>query len=103
MYAVEFIADDGGLADTGSVTITVQDGCLCPAQGDFDDDLFVTPIDLAAEIDILFAGRVDIHDPGCPTTRADLDCDDFATALDLSAMIDYLFAGGSPPCDPCSP
>lgn len=103
VYTVEFIADDGGLADTGSVTITVQDGCFCPAQGDFDDDAFITAIDLSALIDILFAGGVDIQDSGCPSSRADLDCDNFPTSLDLSLMIDHLFAGGQPPCDPCSP
>jgi hypothetical protein len=76
-------------------------GCQCPYQSDFDADNFVTPLDLAAIIDILFAGAPDIQDPGCVTTRADFDCDLFSTPLDLSGLIDYLFASGSGPCDPC--
>jgi hypothetical protein len=77
--------------------------CSCPYQGDFDEDTFVTSIDLAAVIDILFASSPDPQDPNCPTTRADLDCDDFTTPLDLSVIIDYLFASGPPPCNPCTP
>jgi hypothetical protein len=103
VYQIEFVAGDGGLADTGLITITVLDGCLCPSQGDFDTDSFVTAIDLASLIDILFAGGADILDPDCPTSRGDLDCDAFATALDLAVMIDHLFAGGPAPCDPCAP
>jgi hypothetical protein len=75
--------------------------CSCPYQGDFDADGFLTALDLAGMIDILFAGRVDPKDPLCPATRADFDCDGFATALDLGGIIDHLFAGGAGPCDPC--
>jgi hypothetical protein len=77
--------------------------CICPMQGDFDEDDFITALDLAAEIDVLFAGRDDAQDPDCPTTRGDLDCDDFTTALDLAIVIDHLFADGEGPCDPCAP
>ena len=76
--------------------------CSCPHQADFDDDGFITALDLAALIDILFAGSLDIPDPACPTTRGDFDCDGFDTALDLSGLIDHLFAGGAGPCEPCS-
>jgi subtilisin family serine protease len=102
VYQIEFVAGDGGLADTGLVTITVLDGCLCPSQGDFDSDNFITSIDLASLIDVLFSGGTDIIDPWCSTSRGDLDCDAFATALDLAVMIDHLFSGGPPPCDPCA-
>jgi hypothetical protein len=93
--------DDGypDYFESGSITITPS--CDCPYQGDFDEDMFVTPLDLAAVIDILFASGVDPQDPDCPDTRADMDCDGFATSLDLSVIIDYLFASGPGPCDPC--
>jgi hypothetical protein len=77
--------------------------CICPSQSDFDDDTFVTTLDLGALIDILFAGGADVQDPICPVPRADLDCDGFSTPLDLAAIIDHLFAGGPGPCDPCTP
>ena len=73
------------------------------ATAGFDEDGFVTALDLAGLIDVLFSGATDIHDPLCPTTRGDLDCDGFSTALDLGGLIDHLFAGGGAPCDPCNP
>jgi hypothetical protein len=82
--------------------ITIE-SCVCPFQSDFDGDGFITAIDLASMIDILFAGLADIKDPQCPANRSDFDCDGFATALDLASLIDYLFAGGAGPCDPCAP
>lgn len=77
--------------------------CACSNQGDAEPDGFVTALDLASCIDILFAGAPDLHDPACPSPRFDLDCDGFSTALDLSQIIDHLFAGGAGPCDPCAP
>lgn len=78
-------------------------GCSCPHQCDYDDDGFLTALDLSILIDVLFAGTPEITDPGCPTSRGDFDCDGFPTALDLGQLIDHLFAGGDPPCDPCNP
>lgn len=78
------------------------DACTCVFQSDFDEDGFITAIDLSALIDVLFAGALDVQDAGCPVPRGDLDCDGFSTALDLSKLIDHLFAGGSGPCDPCA-
>lgn len=75
--------------------------CICDHQSDFDSDYFVTALDLAAMIDILFAGRPDVQDDDCPGWRGDFDCDCFTTALDLSKLIDHLFAGGQAPCNPC--
>jgi hypothetical protein len=63
-------------------------------RGDLDRDGFITALDLAIEIDILFAGRPLPEPPGL----SDLDCDGFPTALDLAYIIDYLFAGGPMPC-----
>jgi hypothetical protein len=77
--------------------------CDCPNQGDIEPDEFITPLDLAACIDILFASAEDIQDSGCPSPRFDLDCDTFSTPLDLTIIIDYLFASGDGPCDPCVP
>jgi hypothetical protein len=76
-------------------------GCSCPFQSDFDEDGFLTALDLSACIDILFAGSPDVSDPDCPSPRADFDCDSFSTALDLGMLIDHLFAGGDGPCEPC--
>lgn len=77
--------------------------CLCPHQGDLDGDGFLTALDLAIEIDVLFSGHPDITDPICPTSRGDFDFDGFTTALDLSRLIDHLFAGAKGPCNPCAP
>jgi hypothetical protein len=95
---------DDGYPDyfsAGSITIAPPP-CTCPYQGDFDEDIFLTALDLSAIIDILFSGAPDVQDPICPVPRADLDCDGYSTALDLSVIIDHLFAGGPVPCDPCA-
>jgi hypothetical protein len=81
----------------------VCEPCQCPYQSDFDADGFITPLDLAAEIDALFTGGADPQDPLCPTTRGDFDAEGFNTALDLAGLIDHLFASGPGPCDPCNP
>ncbi len=75
--------------------------CDCPSQSDFDEDGFITSLDLAACIDILFAGAEDIQDESCPMPRADFDCDGYSTSLDLAGLIDHLFASGPGPCEPC--
>jgi hypothetical protein len=77
--------------------------CDCPNQGDIEPDAFITSLDLAACIDILYAGADDIQDAGCPSPRFDLDCDDFTTSLDLAKIIDHLYVSGPGPCDPCNP
>jgi hypothetical protein len=76
--------------------------CDCPFQCDFDEDSFLTALDLGDLIDILFAGDPDIIDPSCTTPRGDFDCNSFTTSLDLAGLIDHLFVGGPGPCDPCS-
>jgi hypothetical protein len=82
----------------GSVTT-----CSCPFQCDYDEDGFLTAVDLGALIDVLFGGRVEEQDPQCPTSRGDFSNDGYPDALDLSKMIDHLFAGHPGPCDPCNP
>jgi hypothetical protein len=62
--------------------------------GDLDDDGFITSLDLAALIDVLFQGA-DVPVP--PDERADLNCDGFIDPLDLPIIIDHLFAGAPPP------
>jgi hypothetical protein len=64
------------------------------ARGDIDGDEFLTAVDLALYIDILFAGSP-LPDP---LQLADLNCDGQPDALDLAYLIDHLFAGGDPPC-----
>jgi hypothetical protein len=99
---------DGGLVYSGWNIDDVQVlsyecvSCDCPYQNDFDEDNFVTAIDLAGLIDVLFEGEPDVQDPICPLPRGDGDCDGFSTALDLALIIDHLFAGGAGPCDPCA-
>jgi hypothetical protein len=88
---------------TDYLTLKYGDGCFCPYQCDYDEDGFVTSLDLGTLIDVLFAGLTDEQDPACPTTRGDFDNDGYTTALDLSGMIDHLFVSGPPPVDPCGP
>jgi len=106
-YAYIIMAEDAGgnySAHSAEVTILASEsGCMCASQADLDGDEFATAIDLSLLIDVLFAGRSDIHDASCPVSRSDLDCDGFPTGLDLSILIDHLFAGGAGPCDPCTP
>lgn len=98
---------DGGLVYSGwnidNVRVVSLEclTCVCPNQHDFDTDGFITSIDLARLIDILYAGAPDTQDPLCPVSRGDGDCDGFPTALDLSKLIDHLYAGGAAPCNPC--
>lgn len=91
-----------GVRTTLDVQLTPLPACACDYQGDADADGYLTPLDLGSMIDVLFAGKPDVQDSGCPTGRFDFDCDGFSTAVDLGLMIDYLFAGGDAPCDPCS-
>lgn len=106
-YAYIIMAEDqAGNYSAHSEQVTIlasESGCLCPKQGDLDGDGFATALDLSDLIDVLFAGRADVHDGSCPSSRSDIDCDGFATSLDLSKLIDHLFAGGAGPCDPCVP
>lgn len=99
------ISDDAGQLVTCAFTLAVREPapepCDCPYQCDLDGDGFITAIDLAEMIDVLFAGTPDVQDPDCPLTRADFDCDGYATAIDLAGLIDHLFAGGQAPCDVC--
>jgi hypothetical protein len=76
--------------------------CSCPYQSDFDEDGFLTSLDLTSMIDILFVGATDVQDAYCPSPRADYDCDGFSTAADLAGLIDHLFTSGPGPCDPCT-
>jgi hypothetical protein len=104
-YWWKVTADDGrgGISVSGVWSFQTSSLCTpCPHQSDFDGDGYSNAIDIGFLIDILFAGGLDIQDPGCQVTRSDFDCDGYATTLDLGALIDYLFAGGVPPCDPCA-
>jgi hypothetical protein len=62
--------------------------------GDLNGDGFIDPLDLAALIDMLFAGA---EVPVPPPERADLNCDGFPDPLDLAILIDHLFAGAPAP------
>ena len=86
-----------------NVALSTPPACICSHQGDAEPDGFITALDLAELIDILFAGKFEAQDLECVTVRFDLDCDFFSTALDLAVLIDHLYAGAPGPCDPCNP
>jgi hypothetical protein len=97
---------DIAVANRGSDDVSILlncTGCDCPHQGDYDDDTFITSLDLGSLADILYAGQPDVQDCGCPSPRGDLDCDGYTTSLDLGIMVDHLYSGGPGPCDPCNP
>jgi hypothetical protein len=101
LFGTSALPDDNFVPGFGEASITVN-SCSCPSQCDYDDDGFLTAVDLGTLIDVLFAGHPEIQDPQCPTSRGDFDCDGFPTALDLGGLMDHLFGGGDPPCDPCA-
>ncbi|GAB4321900.1 MAG: hypothetical protein Kow0074_13040 [Candidatus Zixiibacteriota bacterium] len=88
-------SDNNGVGDACDVA------CNCPSQGDFNGDGFIDAADLNDLIDIVFFGKLDVCDPGCPTCRGDWNCDGAADAVDINLLIDYAFFGGPGPCDPC--
>lgn len=106
-YYWEIIAKNGD-AEARSLTWSfttcncVTCGCDCRFQCDYDADGFLTTLDLGNMIDVLFAGKPDIQDPCCGTTRMDFDADGFDAILDLGKLVDHLFAGKTAPIDPCS-
>ena len=79
----------------------IVQACDCPHQGDYDQDGFLTALDLGDLIDVLFGGHSETSDPACPISRGDFDASGFPDAIDLGLLIDHLFAGGRPPFDPC--
>lgn len=103
VYNIMFVASDGVYDDTAFVSITVEDGCLCPHQADYNIDGFLNAEDMSVLIDVLFSSASDVQDEGCPITRADLDCSGFSDAVDLNYMIEHIFFNGPAPCDPCAP
>ena len=101
LFGTSALPDDNFVPAFAPASVTVNP-CSCPLQNDFDDDSFLTALDLGGLIDILFAGVPEPTVPTCPAGRADFDCDGFPTALDLGELIDHLFAGQPGPCDPCA-
>jgi hypothetical protein len=93
----------GTYEDIVSILIEYEGQCFCscPYQSDYDEDGFLTALDLGSLIDVLFSGVPESQSPSCPLTYGDFDCDCFVTALDLSGLIDHLFVGGPGPCNPC--
>jgi len=75
--------------------------CECPWQGDYDADGFLTAVDLARLINIVYFGSIGTQDPDCPVRRGDLDFNGFTDTVDLALMIDHVFFGGPGPADPC--
>jgi len=100
-YAVVFIANDGALADTDQVSITVTSACICPNQGDITGDPVIDVFDVIGVIEIAFSGGADPQDPGCPKTRGDVDNNGVADVFDVIYLIATAFSGGANPVDPC--
>jgi hypothetical protein len=90
-------------ANKDTCTFSVEIGCICPYQCDYDATDFLDALDLGTLIDVLFQGVPETYDPGCPTGRGDFDCNGYPDALDLGGLIDHLFQGMPGPCDPCEP
>ncbi len=104
-YQVSFIAGDGVLADTGQVSITVNDACICSKHGDITGDNLFDVFDVIAAIDGVFAGAEPPPiDADCPPHlhRGDFNCDHVYDVFDIIALIDFVFAGGQGPCNPCA-
>jgi hypothetical protein len=78
-------------------------GCNCPHQGDIASDGVIDVFDVIGLIDIAFSGGTDIHDPGCPRTRADVDNNGVPDVFDVIYIIATAFSGGAMPVDPCGP
>jgi subtilisin family serine protease len=103
-YEVDFVASDGALADTGHVSITVNDACLCRKHGDVNGDGVFDVFDVITAIDGVFAGtEPPPTDTDCPPHihRGDFNCDRVYDVFDIITLIDYVFAGGLGPCNPC--
>lgn len=96
-----YYANDGlvNSISPATVYITVRPNMFQVA--DFDQDGFITALDVAAEIDALFAGGLNPRSTACDATCADFDCDGQANTLDLGQLIDHVYGGGPGPCDPC--
>jgi hypothetical protein len=101
-WTVTAVDGRGGLTTSATRSFWIDHPCRCPYQSDFDEDEYVTAVDLGVLIDAVFANGPDPADPDCPTSRGDFDCDSYSTALDIGNLIDYLFAEGPAPCNPCA-
>jgi hypothetical protein len=65
----------------------------------------VDVMDVIQEIAIAFGGDVDIHDPGCPTTRGDVDrvnSPGVVDVMDVMREIEIAYSGGTPD-NACAP
>ena len=88
---------------TGFASMASAQECVCPGQGDLNDDGVIDAVDVAMIIDYAFrGGPVPMSDPTCPTNhRGDWTCDNWCNLVDVVHAIDHVFNGGEPPCNPC--
>ena len=100
LFGTSGLPDDNFTPAFSGASFTVTT-CVCPSQGDMNNDGFIDSTDLSLIIDVVFFGGPDIQDPICPKARADMNCDGFSDSVDLSLVIDHVFFGGAGPCDPC--
>jgi hypothetical protein len=96
LHNVEFIVSDGGLGDTESVNITVEEFTYyC---GDANSSLEVDIDDAVYLITYIFSGGPAPD----PPASGDVDCSGDADIDDVVYLITYIFGGGPEPCAGCS-
>jgi hypothetical protein len=96
-----YFANDGIANSAAPATVFINVKPNKFLVGDFDEDGYLTALDLGAEIDALFAGGPNPRSLECRASCADFDCSGFPDITDLGKMIGHIFAGAAGPCDPC--
>jgi hypothetical protein len=89
----------------GDVTLINNDSCACPAQGDWNGDGEINPVDVAWAIHFVYrqADSLAARDPLCPAiNRGDWDCDGAVDSIDVALIAERVYCNFSLlPCDPC--
>jgi subtilisin family serine protease len=104
-YTIEFVVTDGVLADSGSVVITVANGCQCPCHADPGCNGSADVVDVVAVIGVAFRTQPAMIDPDCfpnPGGRTDVDCSGSTDIVDVVKMVEVAFRNQAPTfCHPC--
>lgn len=106
---ITYTADDGHSpksavpSNTGTIIITITEGCDCPCHGDPACDGALDVLDVVAAVNVAFRGAADNIDAGCPHAgRTDSNCDCFVDILDVVGFVNRAFRGDPAPfCNPC--
>ena len=107
VHDLVFIASDGALADSQTVTIDVAHGCLCDCLGDPQCDGVTNVLDVVKAVDIAFRAGEATVDDSCyphPAGRTDINSDDVTNVIDVVAFVNVAFRSQPPNfCEPCAP